>query len=359
MKKIPKDLLKQYNATRDPFQTHIFCHAPFRSLFFSLNGNVYTCCANKKFVVGKYPKRSPREIWFGRKINRLRKKLISNNLSLGCNSCAENIKMGNFNIMASKIYDNVPTNEIYPSRLDFNLSNICNLECIMCNGGDSSAIFKKQKALTTLQTKQYNLNLYGKKFVEEIREFIPHLKTAFFIGGEPFLIKVFYDLWEIFTEVNNECELVIQTNGTILSNKIKMLLEKGRFYFNVSLDSLDKKTFEMIRVNANFEKTMSNLEYFIEYAERKNTYTNLTVCPVQQNWKEIPHLVNFANEKKISIYFNTVFKPGFCSFSGFNNKQRNEVIDYYSSFNFPEKTNWERINKASFKTLINQLRNFY
>lgn len=371
-------LLAEYNATRNPAETWRLCHAPFRNMFLSLNGDVNPCCANRTFAIGRYPDTPLHDIWFGQKANRFREYILRNDLSHGCRLCRDNIEWKHFNIVAARTFDQEARGGVsgvgqrwlerlraagikkrdaaqfgYPTNIDFNLSHTCNLECIMCDGWSSSRIWRNRDKKQPMESR------YQERFLEEIREFIPHLTRAFFIGGEPFLIEVFYPLWEAMVETRPDAQLIVQTNGTVLNDRIRALIERGSFCFNISIDSIRKETFENIRVGANFERTMANLEYFTDYARRKGTFVNLTVCPIQQNWREIPEIVDFAMKRGISLYFNTVFIPETCSLFGLGKDEIDEIIEYYSSFDYPARTNEEKIGTASFRTLIGQLEHLY
>ena len=369
---IDKLILEEYNATRHPSQSGKICHAPFNTMVLTQLGEIYSCGVNRTALLGLHPQQSIRDAWFGKEATELRKRILNNDLSYGCEQCRDYLLMKNFWNIKARVYDemmkddevdSIPesitesgvaeSKELFPTRIDFNLSNTCNLECAMCTGWLSSSILKNRFHLKEKE------NPWGEQFLTEIQEFLPHLKTAFFAGGEPFLIQNYFQLWEDILKVSPDCHFIIQTNGTVLNDRIKNIIEKGKFYFNISIDSVRKETFESIRVNANFEKSMQNFDYFVDYAKRKQTFVNLTVCPIQQNWREIPELIRFANEKGVSLYFNTVLYPQRYSFLGLNNSQIDEIISYFSSFDFPETTNAERISKSSFLSLIDQLKSIY
>ena len=352
-KQIEKDALERYNASRDEGQIYRFCHAPFRTMFLGPDGTVNPCCANRSVVLGKYPEESIRQIWTGEGIQEFRKLILQNDLSNGCEACSQNLRLRNYGLVAAKRYDVLPENPEYPVHIDFNLSNICNLECVMCDGWSSSSIMKNRYHLENPS------NPYDENFVEEMRDFFPHLVSAFFIGGEPFLIPVFFKLWEALIRINPECGFFIQTNGTVLNDRIKTLMEKGKFFFNVSLDSLNKETFESIRLNANLGKTLENLDYFIDYCRRKNTSLNLTACPMQQNKEEIPELVEFANRKDVKLYFNTVLAPRKFSFFGLKQDELQELISIYSTYNFPGENENQQTTRDNFLALVEQMKNFF
>ena len=108
----------------------------------------------------------------------------------------------------------------FPRVMEFELSNECNLECQMCNGNVSSSIRKRKDKLPPLP------NPYDDAFVQQLEPYLPHLKEAKFYGGEPFLIPVYFQIWDKLAEVNPGCTIFLITNGTHWNNKIKSLVEK-------------------------------------------------------------------------------------------------------------------------------------
>ncbi|MGM0650856.1 MAG: radical SAM protein, partial [Bacteroidota bacterium] len=94
---------------------------------------------------------------------------------------------------------------------------------------------------------------------------------------------------------------------TIVNNDIKALMEAGNFFLNVSIDSMNKTTYEQIRKGASFEQVMKNLNYFMDYSKRKNTILSMPVCPLTLNYKELPDIVKFCNSHGIFLDFVHVF----------------------------------------------------
>jgi uncharacterized Fe-S cluster-containing radical SAM superfamily protein len=187
--------------------------------------------------------------------------------------------------------------------MEFELSNKCNIECVMCDGYFSSSIRKNREKLPALESP------YNDAFVNELDEFIPHLTDAKFLGGEPFMIDIYLKIWERIRKLNPNMRIHITTNGTFLTDRVKQLLEGLRAGIILSIDSVNVDTYHKIRINGNFDKVMSNLEYFREYTKKKNTFISLAACPITYNWHELPEMLNFCLEKNITLYFNAVFTP--------------------------------------------------
>lgn len=192
----------------------------------------------------------------------------------------------------------------------------------MCSGLFSSSIRANREHKPPMPM------AYNSQFVEELREFVPHLKEAKFLGGEPFLIDIYYEIWELFVELNPNCIISITTNGTAVSPSILRFLEKLNFYIVVSLDSLDKPIYESIRQNAKLERVLANVETFHAISKKRGRTMTFAVCPMVNNWPGIPDLVNFANERDAHIYFNTVTYPSEQSIRSLTRKQKHEVVSH-------------------------------
>ena len=108
-------------------------------------------------------------------------------------------------------------------------------------------------------------NAYDDSFVEQLREFIPHLEELRFNGGEPFAQKIVYDICMLVADINPSLRINIATNGTVYNKQVREILEKCNIHLNISIDSLDKED-ETIIVNAD-QIFNSNLNTFmcVEY----------------------------------------------------------------------------------------------
>jgi len=299
------DIFTTYNAHRKKSLRKCLCYAPFRSLRFSQSGRVLVCCFNRGYTLGRYPDETIHDIWFGEKMKNFRERILKNDLSLGCTECSERIEKKLFELSGSLQYDYLAqyAESFYPQMLDFELSNICNLKCVMCTGENSSLIRAEREQLTPY------VSAYDKNFVRQLGEFIPYLKEARFSGGEPFLIPLYYDIWNLITDINPSTNISVLTNTTVLNDSIKQLLEKANFQISVSIDSFEKKTYESIRENAAIEKVKENMAFFYDYSQRKNKNFCINVCPGRRNWHEIPSIVNYCNEQNIQLVLHTLVFP--------------------------------------------------
>ena len=178
-----------YNALRPASKHGSFCYAPMNNIYFSWEGKAIACCFNQDFILGRYPEQSIREIWESQKANELREALENYDLSKGCNVCLSDVQEKRFEASNALRFDGFES-KLFPVMMEFQLSNTCNLQCVMCNGHLSSSIRKHRDKLPPLP------QVYDANFVAQLKEFIPHLEHTTFSGGEPFLINIYFDIWD-------------------------------------------------------------------------------------------------------------------------------------------------------------------
>lgn len=355
-------LLNKFNQARDSKAQTKLCHAPFVSINFEQNGNMRACCYNSTEILGIYPADSVEQAWFGEKADKLRNYILDNSLEGGCRSCKEQLYAHNFqgskivpydkyaqkrNVITSFFKGNKNTVE-WPKVFEFEISNICNLECIMCNGYFSSAIRKNREKLPKLHSP------YDERFIEQLKPFLPHLTDVKFLGGEPFLIELYYKIWDELINQKHKGKIYITTNGTVLTPKAKSYLERMDASLIISIDSLEKNNVERIRKNAKYETLIENINWFIAYSRKRKNYLTFAVCPMVSNYHELVNIVRFCNSNEILIHFNTVWYPENETLKNLSQGQVNRLLDDFSQVSFAN-TLIGKHNQNKVKDLISHL----
>lgn len=346
--------IAEYNAARGkPTSTHI-CHAPFTNMYFNVHGDCAPCWLT--FIEpDSYPKKSIRDIWFGEKYQSLRTHLLKYDLNHKCSVCLKNLQVGNYTSVLARAYDiNQPAE--YPSMMELELSNTCNLECVMCIGELSSSIRKNRERLPAIK------NAYDDSFVEQLTEFIPHLKELRFNGGEPFLINAVFKIFEKVKQLNPGLKIVVATNGTVLNYKVKEWLDKLNIHINFSLDSLTPSIYETIRVNAHFDRVMEHFHFYQQYTQKNKRTMCLMVNPMRNNWHEMPEFIRFVNKYNINIWFNTIHRPIDWSIWALPHNQLQHIYNTLSKAEFApaeRKGALSGYNISLYKNLVNvQIKNW-
>jgi MoaA/NifB/PqqE/SkfB family radical SAM enzyme len=179
----PKEI-DRYNEKRARSVIKSFCLAPSTNMLFAQDGSVRVCCHNLDHVIGRYPNESLMEIWKGHKAKEIRMAMEAYDLSKGCAVCQGNVDLGAYEEVTALHFDSLaPINDTYPQMMEFLLSNVCNLECVMCQGEFSSLIRKNREKLPPL------ISPYDSEFIRQVKPFLKNLKEARFSGsGEAFAI---------------------------------------------------------------------------------------------------------------------------------------------------------------------------
>lgn len=350
LKPLDKSTVAKYKESRSCGDNPKLCFAPFNSMTFDPHGLVKACCHSFR-AADKYPEKSIKEIWSGGVFKEMRAHMNNDSLPSACSFCRKHIESGEFFGVASRTYDAyLPIKHGYPTIMEFFLDLTCNLECVMCTGEFSSSIRKNREKIPAFEP------IYGDDFVNELREFIPYLQKASFVGGEPFLIDIHYQIWEVITELNPECRISVTTNGTILNNRVKSMLNAANFNIILSLDSVSKEIYEKIRINAKFDQVMENLQYFHNYCKEKGTSFELVPCPQKLNWHETPKMVELANKLDSMLYFSTAVRYPFhvCLWT-LSSCELREIRSQLSVFDPPFGTQIERHNRKIYLDFLNEI----
>jgi radical SAM protein with 4Fe4S-binding SPASM domain len=323
------------------------CKAAEFSLLFQPSGEVLACHYNRGYILGNYPADSINSIWKSEKRKKLIKSIQKAKFEFGCSGCLDAINSGNLNLAGLNKYDYVEnSSNKFPSSMEFQLDNICNLECIMCSGEYSSQIRKNRE-----KGKPY-ISPYDHKFITQIEAYIPYLKQVSFTGGEPFLFDIYYEIWDRIKYFNPRLPIYISTNGTVLNDKVKKYLEVLNFNFAISIDSLKKENYEVIRKNASLTVTLSNIDYFIKYCKSNNRTINIKSLITPFNYLDIPNLIEYFNNLEINVIPKTVILPSFASMESLNKSELINVIDVLKKTNFQKESatqmkNLERLNEIT------------
>jgi MoaA/NifB/PqqE/SkfB family radical SAM enzyme len=357
-------IVEDYNIVRNCADKGSICHAPESSMYFGRDGMVSACCYSRSGLWGSYPADSIAEIWTSAQANSMRQAMHRNELPSVCSLCADQFIARNFEGLLARQFDgnarpplplqphgNLQPDAIvrYPVRLEFELSNKCNLECTMCSGFYSSSIRANRENLPPLP------QLYGKEFVQQLVPFLPHLTHAKFLGGEPFLIDIYYEIWERLIGLNPACRVSITTNGTVFTDKVKRVLEKLNCQIVVSLDSVNQASYESIRRNASLERTLHNVEIFSEINRLKGKRLTIATCAMVSNWREIPEVISYASRRGIRIFLNTVVFPAAHSLKALPVTAQREVLEVYRAYRPELRNEIEHANREALESFCRQI----
>jgi radical SAM protein with 4Fe4S-binding SPASM domain len=137
-----------------------------------------------------------------------------------------------------------------PVRLWIEATSVCNLRCVMCPNKD---LKKEEKGFM-------DIGLF-RKIIDEARGFVFDVNLIH--RGEGLLHPEFSRLVGAAHEAGVTTKF--HTNATLLDEaRSRELVAVGLDQISFSFDGYDRQTYESIRVNADFEKTLANVIRFLE-----------------------------------------------------------------------------------------------
>src|SRR5262249_38730425 len=136
-----------------------------------------------------------------------------------------------------------------PSRMHIEITNSCNLKCVMCY----SPHMKRRKRFMK---------------VDEFRRIIAQAaahgvnEVGLYTTGEAFLHPKAVEFVRVAKREAKIPYVYITSNGTLLTpKKADGIIEAGLDSLNLSIDGAVKETYEKIRLGGNFEKLIANMRY--------------------------------------------------------------------------------------------------
>jgi len=285
-------------------------------MYFTVHGTVAPCWLTVGAIDRWSPTHSISDIWFGEKYQQIRDNIANDIFKGKCAECKKDIDNGVWPL--AKAYDQFTVKK-YPSLMELELSNQCNLECVMCSGTLSSGIRKNRDKLPPLP------QIYTDEFRQQLREFIPHLEELRFNGGEPFAQKIVLDICEDVAELNPRLKVNIATNGTVYNKRVQKILDICNIHINISIDSLLHDRYSEIRINGDLSVLMKNFEIFNKYCKDGNRDLSIMVNPMRQNWDEMVEFVKWTDKHHVKLWYNTIRYPADCAIWNLPSEKLKEI----------------------------------
>jgi len=184
----------------------------------------------------------------------------------------------------------------FPRRLVFELTNACNLNCIMC--GRNAANFKPTV---------FDMDVF--------RSFEPMMDTieeVTLMGwGEPTIHPHFIEMLEIIN--NHSARKYFCTNGMNLQKIKNAIFDYNVDVFAVSLDGATDETNSRIRRGSKIDVIKRDLSEIVAIKKErglKYPWINFVFCAMKSNIKELPDLVRLAKEigiEEVKVVYLTAF----------------------------------------------------
>ena len=291
------------------------CLIPFMGINIHPTGSWQLCSSSRKSIP-LYSKGNMSSLWESKTLHEVREKMLNNQeASSHCSGCYEAEKQGidskrvRFNkkqlefhgkdLCHQSVYGK-PRKILY---LDISFSNLCNLNCVMCNSQYSSSWFQMdQKAVSEGLTFRNAIHAQAWSINKELLDSIvdnhsQDLKQILIKGGEPFIDPAcLYFLKKLSDckKKNDSLIVYIQTNGTFLNSKIIQAIGDLNMEISFSVDGLGNH-YKWIR-GFSFDRVMKNFGNLKQIKNLKHTYFHYTVSAF--NFHRLPEMIEFVIKKR-------------------------------------------------------------
>ena len=181
---------------------------------------------------------------------------------------------------------------ISPTPVDVSLkvTEKCNSRCITCN------VWREQSNKPELTIEDLEKIFYQLKAVK--------IKTIGLYGGEPLLRKDIGEVARKAKSIMKESRILLITNGLLLKNKAKELLDGGCDYVCISLDGIGEVNDKIRGVPGDYQRVIEGIEELKKIDTKKKVKINIGTTLISQNIHQVPQLINLAREFGISWSFN-------------------------------------------------------
>jgi radical SAM protein with 4Fe4S-binding SPASM domain len=186
----------------------------------------------------------------------------------------------------------------YPKLIGVELTNHCDLECVMCPQPD--------------QTRNLGLmevNLF-QKIVDEVKN---HSEFMYLHGlGESLLHPKFFEMADYANQAGLKTHL--STNLSFLNEeRNEKLATSGIDFIVLSLDGSTKETYESIRVGGDFEKSLKHAKHLLKLKIKYNSkfLVDVQFIQMKKNQNEAGQLKALFSEDELEVIDRFRVKPAF------------------------------------------------
>lgn len=175
-----------------------------------------------------------------------------------------------------------PLEAPFPKNLMIELTNACNLKCVMCY----NRLMKRKRGFMDAAT-------YG--FILDNAAEIGIKMVGLYTTGESFLHPQVFDFIRLAKEKGFEY-IYMTTNGNVLNEKkIKKIFDSGLDSIKFSIDGISKESYEKIRVGGNFEKLYNNIKALRETRDALKSKLKIyaSFVLVNNNYHELKQFKEF------------------------------------------------------------------
>jgi MoaA/NifB/PqqE/SkfB family radical SAM enzyme len=335
-----------------------FCILPFVHSCIHTNGDITLCCVSREKSEYNIKTSDIGQWWNSDYLKSIRQRLLDGEELAECTACYELEQQGfisqrqqrnlEYKIVqpkyADKIinylgYDNLES----PADIEIELTNLCNLKCIMCNETESSAILSENKKLKIAVHDQSDFS-WDEATIDKIKNLfdVQETKLINIRGGEPFMVPQIKDILlnSVMTGSSKNIKLHISTNCTKFDQEwVEILDQFKEIRMMCSLDAVDQLS-EYIRYNSDWNEIKENIK-LMRTIKNVNIIVNATIQNI--NLLGLDQLIAWCQKENLFLLFNILQNPRYLQIdvlpAELHNQALNLLVKAKQNLSNPELVN--------------------
>jgi hypothetical protein len=292
-----------------------FCVRPFVHSLVETDGSFKPCCratvSNTEFtgrVDYNINSDTVDDWWSSDYINYLRNSMLTGNSLSECSRCYKQEELGSisFRQRSNKDFGIVTNPDTHPRDWEIQITNLCNLKCMMCNDKSSSSLMSENIILFGSPDTQRKYS-WNESSRDEISKLFDTLDSVVLRGGEPFMVPWIKDILEQVPESRaREIEILFNTNLTKLTiDWVPVLSKFKNIKMSCSIDAYGS-LLHYVRFPSTWEQVQSGLTV-ARMLPNANIFLN--VCVQNLNVLHLDKLLEWTNKENLYVVLDILTEP--------------------------------------------------
>ena len=174
--------------------------------------------------------------------------------------------------------------------LRISVTDRCNIRCFYCMPYEN-VNFQPRADLLTFEEITRFVRIVAEHGIKKIR----------LTGGEPLVRADLPDLIKMISGIEKISDIAMTTNALLLETVAEALRKAGLNRLNVSLDAIDKETFELIARRPGLKKVLDGIKKAQEVGFKHIRVNALAIKDINEH--QIIPLARFARENNLELRF--------------------------------------------------------
>jgi len=360
-----------------PKRNNAFCIKPWTQACIRTNGDITLCCQSLEKSNFNLKTSTIDAWWNSEFVSTVRTQMLSKVIPDACRMCeaeesasSESLRQKSnreykiFEQYAGKMLTHYQYPPLAPIDIEIQLTNLCNLKCLMCYEWSSSSILTENKRLK-INIEPVDDYTVAEEELNKLRDWVMTKPAAInFRGGEPMMVPEIKKLiqWGIEQKLLSDTVIHITTNATKLDDEwLSILSSIKQLRLMVSVDAIGA-TNDYIRSGSNWNIIETNIAKLSRIPE-----INLVVHATIQNLNilSIGELITWCESNNYFFDFSILVDPAIFNFINLPTEllteavtNLNEVLDNAGNASrlikiIEQNTQFNSANWIKFKNEIN------